>query len=234
VHLTIVAMPRDTLRAVQGMFRTMPPAAPDVIDEDLQPFSGELTSQFDVEDALVTGDFSEARAAGGRFGRSRLDRAVLTGSRLRSLSLVDVVATGCEASGADWTSARMHRVVFEGSRLAGTQFADSELEDVVFRNCKLTLASFNSARLRECVFESCELDEAFLGRGTMRAVRFGDCRLRQADFTGASLARVDLRGSDLDPAGDVAGLRGATIDGIQLAGVAGHLARALGIKVEDD
>jgi uncharacterized protein YjbI with pentapeptide repeats len=215
------------------MFRTVP-SPPDVIDEELEPFAGALTSQFDIEDALVGGDFSEARAAGGSVRRSRLDRAVLTGARLRSLSLVDVIVSGCEASGADWTSARMRRVVFEGSRLSGTLFADAELEDVVFRDCKLTLASFNSARLRECVFEGCELDEAFLGRGTMRAVRFSDCRLRLADFTGASLARVDLRGSELEPAGDVAGLRGAIIDGVQLAGLAGHLARAAGITVSDD
>jgi uncharacterized protein YjbI with pentapeptide repeats len=210
------------------------PARPDVIDEDLQPFTGELTSQFDLEDVLVSGDFAEVRAAGGRFMRSRLDRAVLTGSRLRSVALIDVVASGCELSGADWTSARMRRVVFEGSRMAGALLADAELEDVVFRNCKLTLASLNSARLREVVFEGCELDEAFLGRGTMRAVRFEDCRLRRADFSGAALARVDLRGSELDPAGDVSGLRGAIIDGVQLAGLAGHLARAAGITVADD
>jgi uncharacterized protein YjbI with pentapeptide repeats len=209
------------------------PARPDVIDEELEPFAGELTSQFDVEDALVSGDFADVRAPGGRFMRSRLDRAVLTGSRLRSLALVDVVLSGCELSGADWTSARLRRVVVEGTRAAGTLFADAELDDVVFRNCKLTLASFNSARLSDVVFEGCELDEAFLGRGTMRAVRFDDCRLRRADFSGASLARVDLRGSDLDPAGDVTGLRGATIDAVQLAGLAGHLARALGIKVDD-
>ena len=212
----------------------MPPARPDVIDEDLDPWSGELTSQFELEDALVTGDFAEARAAGGRFMRSRLDRAVLTGSRLRSVSLIDVVAFGCEVSGADWTSARMRRVRFEGSRLTGVLLADAELDDVVFRGCKLTLASFNSARLREVVFEDCELDEAFLGRGTMRAVRFDGCRLLRADFSGASLARVDLRGSELDPAGDVSGLRGAIIDGVQLAGLAGHLARAAGITVTDD
>ena len=45
------------------------PAHPDVIDDDLEPFSGELTSQFEIEDALVSGDFTEARAAGGRFMR---------------------------------------------------------------------------------------------------------------------------------------------------------------------
>ncbi len=75
------------------------PARPDVIDEDLEPFAGELTSQFDIEDALVSGDFADVRAAGGRFMRSRLDRAVLTGSRLRSVALVDVVALRLRAVG---------------------------------------------------------------------------------------------------------------------------------------
>jgi len=41
------------------------PARPDVIDADLEPFTGELTSQFDLEDVLVSGDFAEVRAAGG-------------------------------------------------------------------------------------------------------------------------------------------------------------------------
>jgi uncharacterized protein YjbI with pentapeptide repeats len=215
------------------LFRTVP-APPDVIEEDLTPWSGELASQFDIEDALVTGDYAEVRAAGGRVRHSRLERVVLTGARLRSLSLVDVELNGCEASGADLAGARLRRVVFAGGRLAGTQFVDAELDDVVFRGCKLTLATFHSSRLREVVFVGCELDEAFLGRGTMQAVRFEDCRLVRADFSGANLKRVDLRGSELDPAGDVGGLRGAMIDTTQLAGLAGHLARAAGIRVDDD
>jgi fluoroquinolone resistance protein len=193
------------------------PATPDVIEEDLTPWTGALESQFDIEDSLVTGSFEDVRAAGGR-----------------SLSLVDVVAGGCELSGADLTGARLRRVLFDGGRLAGTQFIDAELDDVVFRNCKLTLATFHSSRLREVVFSGCELDEAFLGRGTMQSVRFEDCRLLRADFSGAMLKRVDLRGSELDPAGDVGGLRGAIIDSAQLAGLAGQLAHAAGIRVDED
>jgi fluoroquinolone resistance protein len=210
------------------------PATPDVIEEDLTPWTGALESQFDIEDSLVTGSFEDVRAAGGRIRHSRLDRAGLTGARLRSLSLVDVVAGGCELSGADLTGARLRRVLFDGGRLAGTQFIDAELDDVVFRNCKLTLATFHSSRLREVVFSGCELDEAFLGRGTMQSVRFEDCRLLRADFSGAILKRVDLRGSELDPAGDVGGLRGAIIDSAQLAGLAGQLAHAAGIRVDED
>src|SRR4051794_16411210 len=95
------------------------PAKPDVIDEDLTPWTGALASQFDIEDALLSGAFDDVRAAGGRIRHSRLDRAGLTGARLRSLSLVDVVATGCELSGADLTGARLRRGGFGGGGPAG-------------------------------------------------------------------------------------------------------------------
>ena len=45
---------------------------------------------------------------------------------------------------------------------------------------------------------------------------------------------MDLRGSELEPVGDVDGLRGATIDSVQLAGLAPLLARAAGILVDND
>jgi fluoroquinolone resistance protein len=210
------------------------PAKPDVVDEELVAWTGSLAARFEIEDAVVSGDFADVHAAGGRIMRSRLDRVVLTGSRLRSVALIDVVAGGCEASGADWSSARLRRVVFEGGRLAGLQLLEAELEDVVFRDCRLSLATFHSARLRNVTFERCDLNEAFLGLGRMQAVRFDACQLVRADFTGAALTRVDLRGSELDPAGDVSGLRGAIVDTVQLAGLAPLLARAAGIAVSGD
>ena len=112
---------------------------------------------------------------------------------------------------------------------------DAELDDVVFRDCQLTLATFHSSRLRNVVFEGCVLDEA-IPRARDHAVPCAStgCRLLRADFSGATLTRVDLRGSELDPVGDVGGLRGAMIDAVQLAGLAALLARAAGIRVDDD
>ena len=66
------------------------PAKPDVIDDELEPWVAEpLGGSFEIEDALVEGDLAHLRAAGGRIARSRLERTALTGSRLRSLALVD-------------------------------------------------------------------------------------------------------------------------------------------------
>ncbi len=104
----------------------------------------------------------------------------------------------------------------------------------MFRDCRLELATFRGAKLRNVLFERCILDEADFLAASLQSVRFDGCRLLRADFTSASLTRVDLRGSELEPVGDVAGLRGATIDSIQLAGLAPLLARAAGIKVNDD
>lgn len=210
------------------------PAKPDVSDDDLERWSGALAPGFAIEDALVEASLGEVRAAGGRILRSRLEKVALTGARLRSLALTDVFARGLEASGGDWGSAALRRVEFEGARLSGLQLVQAEAEDAVFRDCRLELATFRGAKLRDVVFERCALDDADFGAAELRAVRFVDCRLVRADFSGARLTRVDMRGSELDPIGDVAGLRGAIIDSIQLAGLAPLLARAAGISVADD
>jgi uncharacterized protein YjbI with pentapeptide repeats len=139
-----------------------------------------------------------------------------------------------EASGGDWAGARLRRVVFEGGRLAGLQLVEAEADDVVFRDCRLELATLRGTRVRNAVFERCVLDDADFGEAKLQAVRFEACRLVRADFSGAVLTRVDLRGSELDPVGDVNGLRGAIIDSIQLAGLAPLLARATGLTVSDD
>ncbi len=216
------------------MFRPML-AKPDVLDdEDLDPWSGALDAGFVIEDARVSGTFEEVRAAGGQILRSRLDRVGLTGARLRSLALTDVVADGLEASGADWSGATLRRVEFVGARLGGLQFVEASASDVAFRNCRLELSTWRGAKLREVVFDGCILDEADFYGAQLQAVRFEGCRLLRADFSSARLARVDLRGSELDPVGDVNGLRGATIDSVQLATLSPLLAHAAGLKVDDD
>jgi uncharacterized protein YjbI with pentapeptide repeats len=210
------------------------PAKPDVYEDELEPFDGTLASGFVIEDARVEGAFEEVRAPGGRILRSRLAGVNLTGARLRSLTLTDVVASGLQASGTDLGGATLRRVQVDGARLSGLQLVTADVEDAVFRNCRLDLATLRGARLRDVLFDGCVLDDADFGEATLRTVRFEDCRLLRADFTGARMERVDLRGSDFEPSGDVGGLRGATIDPVQLTGLAPWLARAAGITVNDE
>jgi hypothetical protein len=58
--------------------------------------------------------------------------------------------------------------------------------------------------------------------------------MRRIALDDARLAGADFRGSELEPDGDVAALRGAVIDTVQLVELGPLLARGLGIEVRGD
>ena len=142
-----------------------------------------------------------------------------------------MVAREGDLANADWTGARLRRVVFERVRMTGITLAEIEAEEVVFRGCRLDLASFRAAAVARVAFEDCVLAEADFYGATLRQVRFAGSQMRRVDFEQAQLSSVDLRSSEFDePRGE---LRGAIIDSVQLAGLAPLLASRLGIKVDD-
>ena len=208
---------------------------PDVSDEDLEPWDGSpLAGGFEIEDALVSETVWEGvSAAGGRVLRSRLNGVRASGSRMRSVRLVDTIVSDADLSNADWGAAELRRVVFERCRMTGFGAAGVKGEDVVLRGCALQLANLRGCELRGVDFVDCELDDADLSGASLRDVRFESSRLRRVLIDGLRLQRVDFRGSALDPDGDVAGLRGAVIDSLQLVELGPLLARGLGLVVRD-
>lgn len=163
-----------------------------------------------------------------------LDGAVMAGSRLRSVTMIDVVARRVDASNADWRGARLRRVVFEACRMTGLNLAEADGEEVTFRDCKLDFATFQLGRLRGAAFEGCVLDEATFSAATLIDVRFAGSQLRRVELDGVRMTRVDLRGAEIeDPRCRVTDLRGAIVDPVQLVGLAPILADGLGIAVEE-
>jgi uncharacterized protein YjbI with pentapeptide repeats len=209
---------------------------PDLVEDELGEWAAvPLAPGFAIEEVLIAAaGLGEVRAAGGSIAGSALTAVSAAGSRLRSLALTDVIARDCNASNADWTGARMRRVVFERSRMTGVNLSEVDADDVVFRDCKLDLANLRSARIQRTTFEDCLLDEADFSGATLKHVRFTRSQLRGVDLDGARLAGVDLRTSELDnPRGDLKALHGATIDTVQLAALAHLLAARIGIEVDD-
>jgi uncharacterized protein YjbI with pentapeptide repeats len=209
------------------------PEAPDIEESELDPWAGgEPANAFVLEDALVDGvALGAMRASGGRVARCAFAGVDLAGSRLRSLTLIDVVVREGDFANADLTGARLKRVAFERVRMTGVTLAETQIEDVVLRGCRLDLASFRAAEIARVVFEDCVLDEADFYAAGLRQVRFAGCQLRRVELEQVRLSSVDLRTSELDdPRGE---LRGAIIDSVQLAGLAPLLAARLGIKVDD-
>lgn len=209
---------------------------PDILDEYLEAWKPEpLTIGFEIEDGCLDAlaDFTGVDAARGRIARTRLEGVRLASSRLPSLKLTYVVMRDVDVSNADWTGAQLNRVMFEGGRMTGFGGAELQVDDVVFRNCKLDLANFRFSRIRRTTFDNCVLDEADFAGGFLEDTRFVGSQIRRAHFDNARLSHVDFRGSDLQPLGDVLGLRGAIIDSVQLVDLAAVLAQGLGILVED-
>jgi uncharacterized protein YjbI with pentapeptide repeats len=209
---------------------------PDVIDEALVPWVPEpLGAGFEIEDAWLdaTADLTGTVAPAGRFARSRLAGVRLAETRLRSLRLIDVVLADADLSNADWTGAQLQRVVFERCRMTGFGGVSLQGEHVTLRDCKLDFANLRGAELRDVTFEDCVLDDADLGGAALREVRFAGSRLRGTLIDALRLTRVDFRGSHLEPEGDIAALRGAIIDSVQLVELGPLLARGVGIDVRD-
>lgn len=102
-----------------------------------------------------------------------------------------------------------------------------------FKACKLDYANFRHSEIERVSFEDCVLTGADFQGASIKATVFSRCQLVEADFSKADMSLVDLRGSELRPAGSVLGLRGAIIDPLQLMELSRMLAQELGITVED-
>jgi uncharacterized protein YjbI with pentapeptide repeats len=168
-----------------------------------------------------------------RVEEARLGNLDLAGAELRGLRLLDVAGEGVNAVNGNWRGADLRRVSFEGARLTGLDLGEGQFDEVLFKDCKLDYANFRHAVIERVSFEDCVLTNADFQGARIYATRFTTCQMEAADLTKAELSHVDLRGSELALAGSLLGLRGATIDSLQLMELSRPLAAELGITVEE-
>jgi len=124
-------------------------------------------------------------------------------------------------------------VTLTGCALAGVPAFSAALRRVTFRDGKLDSVNFRAGSLTDVTFENCLLRDPDFGGATLLRVSFPGCTLTGADFTKVTCTDVDLRRAELGIAAGYESLRGATIDTVQLVGLAPFLARHLGITVAD-
>ncbi|HET7444283.1 MAG TPA: pentapeptide repeat-containing protein [Solirubrobacterales bacterium] len=208
---------------------------PDVSFADLRDLDpGGLEPPVEVEDARI-----EAAAIGAvEWGSASFEHAHLIevdfeGAKLRGLSLVDLVGERVNAANGRWLGATLRRVAFRQCRLTGLDLGEARLADVSFEDCKLDYANFRHGEIDHVTFSGCAMTEADFQGAKIGATRFDGCDLGRADFTKAELDEVDARGSTLNLAGSVLGLRGLKIDALQLMDLSRAMAAEIGIEVED-
>jgi uncharacterized protein YjbI with pentapeptide repeats len=208
--------------------------------EELRPLADALEVDGDYELAHVSGSPMAGTAAGGsRFAECAFTGVTFDSGQLRRCRLSDVWFGESRFVAFDLAESSFADAWFSGCVLAGVQAFSVGMRRVVFRDCKLDSVNFREASLREVTFADCVLRDVDFGGAGLRKVRFPGSVLTGTDFTKVTCTDVDLRGAALGGDGG-AGIRagyeslsGMRIDNLQLMALAPHLARHLGITVDD-
>jgi uncharacterized protein YjbI with pentapeptide repeats len=191
----------------------------ELLDGDLETVAIENVDATNC--AITAADFSDVR----------LEKVLLTAAQCERINARDVATKSSDFSAANLSNGAWTRAEFIGCRMTGVDFSKTALHDVIFKSCLLTMANLRFADLRRVSFVDCTMNEVdFLG-ARLVDVTFETSDLEKAVFETASCMRVDLRTSQLTDIIGWKSLKGATIDGVQLASAAPYLANELGITV---
>jgi len=186
--------------------------------------SRELERYVDAD--LTDRDLEGAEFTECVFESPRLGSARLRGSRLVESVLTDSFAPELAASRSTWRDVRVER-----PRWGSAELFDAELRSVRLVGGKIDFLNLRGARLTDVVIEGCTIGELDLGGVQALRVALVDCRIGTLDVTRASLSHTDLRTSDFSRIDGFEGLRGATIDELQLMTFAPTMAAHLGLVV---
>ena len=220
-------MPRET--------RPTPPRIDEIVLVDLvEGEIGELAAGDRVEGRRYRGgDLAGRDLTGVAIGESELVGVFAHDALLRGAVLTETVIERLEAPVLRAPRATLRDVLVSGSRVGSVEFSDNRWESVRFVGCKLGFVNLRGAEIRDIRFTDCTIEELDLGNAKAQRVAFEQCDVRSLDVTGARLSDVDLRGLDLAAIAGIDGLRGATMDGMQVALLATTLANHVGIRVVD-
>lgn len=199
----------------------------------------ELTPSDVTDDALITSlDVAHAAlewhsAELIEFGTSRIRGGTLANSDWFKPSWYDLQITNADLANARLPESSVRRTHFDECRMTGFDVSRSVVQDVTFENCLANLANFRFATLTRVRFVGCQLRGVDLGGAKLTDVSFENCDLSEAQFHDLRTTRGRIVASPLMGAKSVAGLRGMTVDPVDIVDLAHQLAAELGIRIAD-
>jgi uncharacterized protein YjbI with pentapeptide repeats len=158
-------------------------------------------------------------------------RVNLDGTSLRGTHLTEVTMTGLEVSELIAPRSTWQRVELTGGRIGSAELYDGHWRSVGVTGGKFGYLNARAAKWQDVRFADCIIDELDLASASVTRLALDGCRIETLTLSGARLADVDLRRTDLRAVTGVAGLAGAWITESQLAELAPHLASHLRISV---
>lgn len=163
------------------------------------------------------------------FSECVFKRVVLQGAELQRASFGDcrfeeLNAPSFQAAGSVWWNTSLVR-----TRIGSAELHGASIRSTLFEGGKLGYVNLRSAKLKDVVFRDVIIEELDLGSAQLERVSFPGCRIDSLIVNGAKLKHTDLRGITLRAVTGISGLRGATIDELQLADLAPVLAAEAGL-----
>jgi uncharacterized protein YjbI with pentapeptide repeats len=215
--------------------RFSPPLSPEPPSATLVGEHSLVSSHDDWEDERVFDvDLAGQVADRVRLTRCELHRAVLTGTQLRGLTLVDVLAVDCELSGALLHEALFQRVELRNCRMTGVVISQSRLNHVRFNECKLDEANLRLVQADHVEMTDCSLIDADFYEARLSKSAFDGCDLRGCDFSKASVQGLRLGRSRLDGVRGGMSMGGVVVTGDQVLPLALSLFGELRIEIQNE
>ncbi len=203
----------------------------DLVDAD--PLTLRSRDERDGE-RLADADLSDVDLRDAAFVDCELAELIFTGTLLRGARFIDSVLSSPFAPELSAPRTIWRGTSIRTPRFGSAELFDGELNMVRLSGGKVDYLNLRGATLRDVVIENCTITELDLGGANCTRVALQDCRIGTLNLTRATCADVDLRSSDFERIDGVDGLRGCTIDEVQLALFSPVLAQHLGITVVDD
>ncbi|MEI6620417.1 MAG: pentapeptide repeat-containing protein [Actinomycetes bacterium] len=184
---------------------------------------GECFADLDLSER----DLSHTTFDGCEFNSVTLSSAELRGTRLRHTLMADSFALQLSAHRSTWRD-----VLVRNPRWGLAEVYEAELIGVHILQGKINYLNLRNSKLTDVLIEDCGIDELDLSGSRARRLWLKNCRIGTLTLAGTDCINVDLRTSQYTTINGFDGLRGTTIDDIQLTLLAPLLAAHLGITVE--
>jgi uncharacterized protein YjbI with pentapeptide repeats len=169
-------------------------------------------------------EIDQCRYKNVNFGRTELDRAMISDSVFMSCDLANLRARECS----------LMRVTLSGNRMTGLSWTEGSIREAAFESCRMDMGSFRFSTLKSVTFTDCKLMQADFQDADLRSARFERCDLSGSQFSNAQMGGTRFSGCILDGINGVSSLRGSIVKSRDALALTYSLASALGIKIEDD
>jgi uncharacterized protein YjbI with pentapeptide repeats len=195
--------------------------------DDLSDDAVYLSLEFENVDladrSAASVEIDQCRFKAANFGRTELDRAVISDAVFVSCDFANLRARGCS----------LMRVSLASSRMTGMSWAEGTVREATFEGCRMDMASFRFSTLKSVVFADCKLMQADFTEADLRGARFERCDLTSAQFSKAQMEGTRFTDCTLEGIDGVMSLRGVIMTSSDALALAYTLASALGITIEN-